>query len=300
LGETIRALVGGARIAKFTREGRRYDVRVRLLRGERLRPEDVGQLHVRNRDGEPVRISELVDIRMRPSFQAIRRVNRARAVTMGANPATGVSQIEAIAEVRRLRDELLPEGYELVFTGSARSAEESQGALLFAFAGGLVAAYMVLASQFNSFLHPFTILLALPFSLTGALLALYYGGQSLNVFSAIALILLAGIVKKNSILLVDFTNQLRQEGRGCNEALREACPIRLRPILMTSVATVAGALPGALAVGPGGELRIPMSIAVIGGVVVSTLLTLFVVPCFYSVAEDWRTLLKRLVHRAKA
>jgi hydrophobe/amphiphile efflux-1 (HAE1) family protein len=294
LATTVSNLIGGNKIAKFTREGRRYDVRVRLLRDERLRPEDIANLYVRSRDGDPVKLSELVDVRTRPSLQAIYRVNRARAITVGANPAPGVPQADALAEVMEIKQRLLPEGYELVLTGSSRSASESFWTLIFAFAGGLMAAYMVLASQFNSFLHPFTILLALPFSLTGALLALYWSGNSVNVFSVIALILLAGIVKKNSILLVDFTNQMRAEGKGVDEALKEACPIRLRPILMTSVATIAGALPGALAMGPGGELRVPMSIAVVGGVIVSTFLTLLVVPCFYSIAEEWRGLLTRL------
>jgi hydrophobe/amphiphile efflux-1 (HAE1) family protein len=293
LADTISKLIGGDKIAKFTRAGRRYDVRVRLLRADRLRPEDIGNLYVRNREGEQVKISELVDLHMRPSLQAIYRVNRARAITMGANPAPGFSQSEAVDAVEQIKNTLLPEGYELVLTGSSRSASETRSTMIFAFIGGLIAAYMVLASQFNSFLHPFTILLALPFSITGALAALYWSNQSLNVFSVLALILLAGIVKKNSILLVDFTNQLRAEGKSVGDALREACPIRLRPILMTSVATIAGAVPAALAVGPGGELRIPMAIAVIGGVIVSTLLTLLVVPCFYSVAEDWRAALLR-------
>ena len=298
LGETVRALVGGNKIAKFTHQGRRYDVRVRLLRNERLRPEDIGLIHVRNRSGESIRLSELVDLRIRPSLQSIFRTNRSRAVTLTANMAPGVPQAEALAEVQAIANEILPEGYDLAWTGSARSANETFGGLWFAFLGGVLVAYMVLASQFNSYLHPFTILLALPFSLTGGLLALYWGGQSINVFSAIALILLAGIVKKNSILLVEFTNQLRQEGRSVGEALREACPIRMRPILMTTVATIAGAVPGALALGPGGELRIPMSIAVIGGVLVSTVLTLFVVPCFYRIADEWREwLFRRVVRR---
>jgi HAE1 family hydrophobic/amphiphilic exporter-1 len=210
-----------------------------------------------------------------------------------------VSQADALAAVMEIRDRLLPEGYELVLTGSSRSADESKSALIFAFIGGVIAAYMVLASQFNSFLHPFTILLALPFSMTGALVGLYIFGQSLNVFSILALILLAGIVKKNSILLVDFTNQMRAEGKGVDEALLEACPIRLRPILMTSVATIAGAVPGALALGPGGELRVPMSIAVVAGVFVSTGLTLFVVPSFYSIAEEWRAALLAIYRRVR-
>jgi HAE1 family hydrophobic/amphiphilic exporter-1 len=295
LGETVRAMMGGYKIAKFTYQGRRYDVRIRLLRNERLRPEDIGMLYVRNQAGDPIRLSELVDLQTRPSLQSIFRVNRSRAVTMSANMAVGIPQNEALAEVETISKEIMPEGYELVWTGSSRSANETFGGLWFAFLGGLAVAYMVLASQFNSYLHPFTILLALPFSLTGALVALYLGGQSINVFSFIALILLAGIVKKNSILLVEFTNQMREEGKSVKDALQEACPIRLRPILMTSVATIAGAVPGALALGPGGELRIPMSIAVIGGVMVSTLLTLFVVPCFYSIAEDWRVGLSRLL-----
>jgi len=147
---------------------------------------------------------------------------------------------------------------------------------------GVIVAYMVLASQFNSFVHPFTVLMALPFSMSGAFLTLLAFGHSLNIFSFIGLILLMGIVKKNSILLVDFTNQVRARGDvSVRAALIEACPIRLRPILMTSIATIAAALPLAFAVGPGAELRAPMAMAVIGGVFVSTLLTLFVVPCVY-------------------
>jgi multidrug efflux pump subunit AcrB len=151
---------------------------------------------------------------------------------------------------------------------------------------GLLVAYMVLASQFNAFTHPFTVLLALPFSVSGALLALWIAGQSLNVYSMLGVILLMGIAKKNSILLVDFTNQIREQGIERHEALLQACPIRLRPILMTSVATIAGALPPALALGPGAELQRPMALALVGGMIVSTGFTLFVVPCAYSLIDD--------------
>src|SRR6202000_2971959 len=140
---------------------------------------------------------------------------------------------------------------------------------------------MILALQFNSFIHPVTVLMALPFSLSGALLALFLTHQSLSLFSMIGLILLMGIVKKNSILLVDFTNQRRAEGLSPEKALLEACPVRLRPILMTSIATIAGAIPEALNFGAGAETRVPMAICIIGGVLVSTFLTLFVVPCVY-------------------
>ncbi|MCX5681913.1 MAG: efflux RND transporter permease subunit, partial [Candidatus Omnitrophica bacterium] len=146
----------------------------------------------------------------------------------------------------------------------------------------ILIAYMVLASQFNNYFHPISVLFAMPFSITGALIALWLTHQSLNVYSIIGIILLMGIVKKNSILMVDFTNQMRKEGLSPHEALLKACPIRLRPILMTSAATVAAAIPPALALGPGAETRIPMAITIIGGVIVSTLLTLIVVPCLYT------------------
>ena len=161
---------------------------------------------------------------------------------------------------------------------------------------GLIVAYMVLASQFNAFTHPFTVLLALPFSISGALVALYLAGQSLNVYSFLGLILLMGIAKKNSILLVDFTNQARASGMERHEALLHACPVRLRPILMTSIATIAGALPPALAIGPGAELQRPMALAIVGGMIVSTALTLFVVPAAYSLLADmveWNAARKR-------
>jgi multidrug efflux pump subunit AcrB len=151
---------------------------------------------------------------------------------------------------------------------------------------GLVVAYMVLASQFNAFTHPFTVLLALPFSVSGALLALWIAGQTINVYSMLGLILLMGIAKKNSILLVDFTNQIRAQGIERHDALLQACPIRLRPILMTSTATIAGALPPALAIGPGAELQRPMALSIVGGMIVSTGFTLFVVPAAYSMLDD--------------
>ena len=167
--------------------------------------------------------------------------------------------------------------------------QKSFMSLLFALVLGFVVAYMILASQFNSFIDPFTVFMALPFSFSGAFLGLLIGGQTMNLFSMIGLILLMGIVKKNSILLVDFTNQEREKNdKSIMEALMTACPNRLRPILMTTFATIAGALPAALALGPGAEVRQPMSIAVIGGVLVSTLLTLFVVPVVYLMLDRFK------------
>jgi HAE1 family hydrophobic/amphiphilic exporter-1 len=177
----------------------------------------------------------------------------------------------------------LPSGYHIVFSGSSQTFQESFDSLIFALVFGILVAYMVLATQFNSFVDPFTILMALPFSVTGAFVSLWAFNQSLNIYSMIGLILLMGIAKKNSILLVDFTNQVREEGKNTMDALIHACPIRLRPIVMTSVATIAGAVPAALSIGPGSETRIPMAITVIGGVIVSTVFTLYLVPCVYLV-----------------
>ena len=286
IGETVNAAIGGQRVGKFKDKGRRFDIRVRLLAPQRQRPEDIERLLLRTGSGELVRLGDVVRIEQRPTLQAITRQDRERAITIFANVAAGASQAEAIDRSLGIAREVLPDDYRAIPSGSSQAFRESFESLLFALVLGLLVAYMVLASQFNAFSHPFTVLLALPFSVSGALLALWLFGQSMNVYSMLGLILLMGIAKKNSILLVDFTNQIRAQGVDRHEALLRACPIRLRPILMTSTATIAGALPPAFAIGPGAELQRPMAIALVGGIAVSTLLTLFVVPTAYSVLDD--------------
>lgn len=285
IAETIQVLVGGVRAARFKDEGKRYDVRVRLMAEQRMRPEDLESLFVRARNGELVRLTDLVTVEVKPSLLSITRQGRSRAVRVFSNVAPGMSQAEAVAEVERIGRGLLPEGYRLVLSGSAQTFKESFQSLVFALVLGVIVAYMVLASQFNSFVHPLIVLMALPFSLSGALAALALTDKSLNIYSMIGVILLMGLVKKNSIILVDYTNQLRRAGKDRLDALLTACPVRLRPILMTSIATIAGALPAALAMGPGAELRQPMALAVIGGMLVSTLLTLFAVPAAYFIVD---------------
>jgi hydrophobe/amphiphile efflux-1 (HAE1) family protein len=292
IGETINAAIGGTRVGKFKDQGRRFDIRVRLLGQQRERPEDIERLLVRTRSGSLVRLGDVVDIRQEPSLQAITRKDRQRAITIFANMAPGASQADAIESSLRIAGEVLPDGYRALPSGSSQTFQESFQSLGFAFLMGLVVAYMVLAAQFNAFSHPFTVLLALPFSVSGALLMLWLSGQTLNVYSMLGIILLMGIAKKNSIMLVDFTNQIRERGVERHDALLQACPIRLRPILMTSISTIAGASPAALAFGPGAETQRPMALALVGGMMVSTLLTLFVVPAAYSVLDDvitWNT-----------
>jgi len=282
IGNTINALVGGERIGKFTRGGRRYDVRIRLIPTQRAKNEDIEHLWLWNNRGELVQLKDVVNITEKPTPLTITRRNRERAISLFANIAPGKSLTDCLAEVGSISKKILPEGYHVVFTGSTQTFRESFTNLILALFLGILVAYMVLASQFNNYLHPVSVLFALPFSISGALITLWLGRQSLNIYSLIGLILLMGIVKKNSILLVDFTNQMRAQQLKPRDALLKACPVRLRPILMTSSSTIAAAIPPALAIGPGAETRIPMAIAVIGGVAVSTLLTLFVVPCIYS------------------
>jgi len=281
IAQTINAMIGGERVAKFTKDDRRYDVRVRVMREQRLLPEDILKLTLWNNRGEMVRLADVTTLEQKPGLLAITRRGRERAIGLFANVGRGKSQADAIKKAAKISRKILPEGYRAVFSGTSQTFKESFQSLLFALWLGIIVSYMVLASQFNHLIHPVTVLLALPFSLSGAFLSLWMGHQSLNIFSMIGLILLMGIVKKNSILLVEFTNQMRERGMNIKEALTVACPIRLRPILMTSISTIAAAVPPALALGPGAETRIPMAIAVIGGVTVSTFLTLFVVPAAY-------------------
>jgi len=282
IGKTINGLIGGVQLGRFTEGGHRNDVRVRIDKDFRQRPQDIDKLWVRNRFNEVVSLADLVKVEQKNTLKSITRKDRERAIGIFANVPPGGSQQASLKEVERLAKEILPEGYRIVMSGSAETFKESFDSLLFALILGIIVAYMVLGTQYNSFIHPFTVLLALPFSISGAFVALWLFDKSLNIYSFIGLILLMGIAKKNSILLVDFTNQRREEGLPLRQALETACPQRLRPILMTSFATLAAAIPPALALGPGAESRIPMAIVVLGGILVSTVLTLFVVPCAYS------------------
>jgi HAE1 family hydrophobic/amphiphilic exporter-1 len=289
LGGVVQAMMGGLKVGEYHEGGHQNDIYMRVPVEERLTASDLEKLHVRNNRGELVRLSEVADLKTTLSLQSITRYNRQRSVNIYANPAPGTTQQIALAEALKIAKEVLPPGYTGEATGSSATNQQSIAQLGITMLLGIVVAYMVLGSQFNSFIHPITILLALPFSITGALMGLLAGDKlfgiqssSLNLYSFIGIILLMGLVKKNSIMLVDFTNQMRARGMDLRQALLTACPVRLRPILMTSLATIAGAVPAALALGPGAELRQPMAIAIIGGIIISTLLTLVVVPCAYS------------------
>jgi HAE1 family hydrophobic/amphiphilic exporter-1 len=283
IAQTVQAMIGGVVVGSYEKGGHRYDITLKLEEGKEDPRAKVRSLFVRNNRGELVPLSRLVTMAEDQSMVSIWRSNRERSISVYANVAQGRSQQAALEAAQQVAKRILPADYHITFTGSSQTFQESLASLGWVLLLGVLVAYMVLASQFNSFIDPLSVLMALPFSVSGALVALYVFHRSVNVYSLIGLILLMGIVKKNSILLVDFTNQVREKDKApLDKALLTACPIRLRPILMTSVATVAGAVPAALSLGPGAETRSPMAVAVIGGVLFSTLLTLYVVPCFYS------------------
>jgi hydrophobe/amphiphile efflux-1 (HAE1) family protein len=283
IAATVEAAIGGTVQGKFTNKDRRYDVRMRLEGGQRVGPQDILNLDVRTDYGELIPISSVIKTQTVDTYQTIARTLRERSISIYANIAPGKSQADALDRAEEIAKNTLPTGYRVFLGGGAQTFRETFASLFFALWLGVVVSYMVLASQFNSFVHPFAVLLSLPFCISGAFFALLLTGQSINLYSLIGLVLLMGIVKKNSILLVEFTNAKRFiDGFSVRDAILFAGPVRLRPILMTSLATLAAAVPPALALGPGAESRIPMAITVIGGVIVSTFFTLLVVPCAYS------------------
>lgn len=287
IGNTVNALIGGVKNGQYTKNGRRYDIYVQLEKNVDPRQE-IKRLLIGNERGNLIPMSRITKIEQKPSLQQITRNNRQRAITMYANLTPGTSQQAALDFLSQKVKELPPR-YFIEGTGASKAFQESFRSLILAFTLGLFVAYMVLASQFNSFLDPIAVLMALPFSFSGAFFALLLTRQSLNMYSLIGLLLLMGIVKKNSILLIDFTNAVRdRDKKNAREALLVACPIRLRPIIMTSFATIAAAIPSALATGAGSETFRPMAITLIGGVFVSTLLTLYVVPSTYLLLERFR------------
>lgn len=288
VAEAANFLIGGeAEVTKFKDEtkGRRYDVRARLTPEDRSRPEDIGRIFVRARDGRLVELSNIVRIQEAGGPSVINRVDRQRAVTVFANLEEKPLG-QAKAELDSIAAGILPPGYAGSYKGTAEVMGESFYYLMFAIVLGAVLAYMILASQFESFIHPVTVLLSMPLSFIGAFGALFLTGKTINLFSFIGLILLMGLVKKNAILLVDYTNTLRAQGMDRKEAILTAGPVRLRPILMTTFAIVFGMMPIAMGIGEGAETRSPMAISTIGGLLTSLLLTLVVVPVVYDLFDE--------------
>lgn len=280
LSKTIQSTISGVVVAKMSSGARRFDIRIKLSDEDLLNKDIIKNIPIRNNRGQTVTVGEIATIVEQEGIQSTTRENRERALNIFAVREDKKQSLDTvIASLKTSMQKILPPGYNLIEAGSSKDFKSSMMSFLVTFFLGILISYMVLGAQFNSFLSPLLILLALPFSLGGALLSLWITDVSLNMYSAIGMILLAGIVKKNSIMLVEFTNQVKERNHQSSlESLLEACPLRLRPILMTTLTTIAGTLPAALSLGPGAESRIPMAITVIGGLILSTALTLFVVP----------------------
>ncbi len=282
---TMQALLGGQRVSTFTRNNKLYYVMVQLSPEERATPTDMSGLAVRGRNNELVKLDQLARVTEGVGPRSLSHYMRVRSAQLSAGLAPGFTLGEALDSLERIAAEVLPAGSTVALAGESRELRESGTALYFAFMLALIVVFMVLASQFESLIHPFTVLMAVPLAVTGAVFTLFVAGSSINLYSQIGMILLIGLVAKNSILLVDYTNRLREKGMDTVAALIEAGRVRLRPILMTSVAVVMGAIPIALALGAGSISRRPLGYAIVGGVVFSTALTLFLVPVVFSLME---------------
>ena len=282
IADTINAAIGGVRQGKFTNGIRRYDVRLRLLPEQWQTTSDISKLLIRTGYGELIPLSSVTKITEEKNLLTITREMRQRAINIYANTTTGTSLDKAMAFARQAAKDTLPDGYAMTEVGASKDVVDAFVSFIFTLVMGLLISYMVLAVQFNSFIHPVPVMIALPFSLTGAFLSLLLTQNSLNLYSFIGIIVLMGITLKNSILLVEFFNKQRREhGLPLREAILQGGPIRLRPIVMTSAATIAASIVPALGIGPGAEVRVSMAVVIIGGVIVSTLFSLIVVPCLY-------------------
>ena len=296
IASTIQVMVGGVDVGVFKEAGRRFDIRVRLEDEYRDNPEQIGKLYVRSSSGEPIELRNIVEIETVAAPSEITRTNRQRSVAISGS-LEGRVLGEAVAEARRISQGVLPEGVSLALVGQAEAMREGTDQFVLAMALAILVIYMVLAAQFESLIHPLTVMLALPLAMVGALGGLLATGNTLNLFSMIGIILLFGLVTKNSILLVDYANQLRAGGMDKLEAMKTAAPVRMRPVLMTALSMIFGVLPAAVGIGPGSESRAPMAIATAAGMFSSTLLTLLIVPLFYLVFDDFADLVKRGVRR---
>jgi multidrug efflux pump len=287
IGRTLETMMGGRRVTTFVDNGEEYDVILQAAREARATPADLSAIQVRGNGGELVPLSNLVTIQELAEAGSLNRFNRLRAITISAGLAPGYRMGDAVAWVEQVVREELPDTARIDWKAESREYLKAGGAVLVTFALALLVVYLVLAAQFESFIHPLAIMLTVPLGVLGALLGLWMSGSTLNLFSQIGIVMLVGLAAKNGILIVEFANQLRDEGRSVREAILEACAVRLRPILMTSVATVAGAVPLVVAGGPGSASRFTIGIVVIFGVSFSTLLSLFVVPAFYRVLAPY-------------
>jgi hydrophobe/amphiphile efflux-1 (HAE1) family protein len=278
----MQSAFSGGRLAYFIQNGFQYPVIAQVERTDRNQPEDITRLYVRNTQGDQIPLNAVLKMEQNSNPSTLYHFNRYKAATISASLAEGYTIGDGIKVMQNISAKLLDPSFQTALSGTSRDYAESSSNILFAFGLALILIYLVLSAQFESFIDPFAIMLTVPLAMAGALLSLWIFGQTLNIFSEIGMIMLIGLVTKNGILIVEFTNQKREHGLGKMEAVIDASSQRLRPILMTSLATSLGALPIALSLGAASTSRIPLGIVVVGGILFSLILTLFVIPAVYT------------------
>jgi multidrug efflux pump len=288
VGRTLETMLGGRQVTRFKRDGEQYDVIVQVAPLDRSTPSDISESYVRARDGSMVQLSNLVDVREGVAPQSLNHFNRLRAVKVTGTLSPGYTVDEALKAMDAAAKATLPATAQTDLDGQSREFRASGKEIYFTFVLALLFIYLVLSAQFESFVHPFVIMLSVPLSMTGALFVLWLTGGTLNIYSQVGLVTLVGLITKHGILIVEFSNQLRAKGEAMMDAVVDAATLRLRPILMTTGAMVLGALPLALAEGAGAESRIQIGWVIVGGMSFGTLLTLFVVPTAYTLLAGRR------------
>lgn len=300
IGRTLETMLGGRQVTRFKQNGKQYDVIVQVADVDRTDPDHLSRIYVRGSGGQMIQLSNLVDVRESVAPRELTRMGQISAADITANVAAGYSQGEALAALEQAARKVLPAGVQIDYVGSSREYKQASGDIYFTFVLALLFIYLVLSAQFESFIDPLIIMLTVPLSMTGALLALKLGGGTMNIYSQIGLVTLVGLITKHGILIVEFSNQLQEQGHSRLEAVIEAAAMRLRPILMTTAAMVLGALPLAIAVGAGAESRNQIGLVIVGGLLLGTLLTLFVVPTAYTLLARDRSKLAELMAKPQA
>jgi multidrug efflux pump len=300
LGRTLETLLGGRQVTRLNQNGEQYDVIVQVAPDDRRTSGDLNDIYVRGRGGSMIQLSNLVQFRETVAPKELNRFNQFRAATITGNLAPGYSLGEALDSLEATAERVLPSAVRYDYAGESREFKEAGASLMFVFVLALGFIFLVLAAQFESFRDPLIIMLTVPLSMTGALLALELTGGTLNIYSQIGLVTLIGLISKHGILIVQFANRLQDEGKPLREAVVEAAALRLRPILMTTGAMVSGAIPLALATGAGAESRQEIGWVIVGGMTFGTVLTLFVVPTAYTFLARDRSGPKALQHGVTA
>ena len=284
IGRTLETMMGGRRATTFVKDGEEYDVILQAAESDRMEPLDMANNYVRSStSGELIPLTNLVKIYEESGSGSLKHFNRVRALTMSGNVAAGYTLGEVLEFMEKTVREVIPDATSIDYKGTTREYMEAGNDVYFIFVMALAVVFLVLAAQFESFIHPLIIMLTVPLALMGGLLGLYVADSTMNIYSQLGMIMLVGLAAKNGILIVEFANQLRDQGRDVRTALIEASTLRLRPIMMTGISTAFGALPLMMATGAGAASRQTIGVVVFGGVTIATLLTLFIIPVFY----DW-------------